>query len=151
MSSRKIITTNRRARHDYQLGKTYDAGLVLMGSEIKSIRENRVNIRDGFVQDRDGELWLMGVHISPYEKATIFGHTDPVRPRKLLLHKREIAQIITRIRDKGTTVVPTNLYLERGRAKIEIALAQGKKSYDKRADIAKKDAQRQIERALKGD
>jgi SsrA-binding protein len=148
-SGRKIITNNRRARHDYQLGKTYDAGLVLMGSEIKSIRENRVNIRDGFVQERDGELWLMGVHISPYEKAKLFGHADPMRPRKLLLHKKEIAQIKTKIRDKGTTVVPTSLYLTRGLAKVEIALAQGKKRHDKRSDIAKRDANRQIERALK--
>lgn len=149
-TGRKIITTNRRARHDYTLGKTYDAGLVLMGSEIKSIRANKVNLREGFVQERGNELWLMSVHISPYDKAHRFGHEDPVRPRKLLLHRREINQILTKIRDKGTTVVPTSLYLERGRAKIEIAIAQGKKHYDKRADIAKRDARRQVERALKG-
>lgn len=148
-SGRKIITTNRKASHDYHLDKRYDAGLVLVGSEIKSIRNNRINIRDGFVQERDDELWLMNVHISPYEQAAHFGHTDPMRPRKLLLHRREINQIISRIREKGITVIPTAIFLERGRAKVEIALAQGKKKYDKRADIAARDAQRQIERALK--
>lgn len=146
---RKIITKNRKARHDYHLLNAYDAGLVLMGSEIKSIRANKINITDGFVQERGGELWLMGVHISPYEQAKTFGHTDPTRPRKLLLHRREISQILTRIREKGYTVVPTMVYLERGLAKIEISVAQGKKSYDKRQDIAKRDAERQIQRALK--
>lgn len=148
-SGRKIISSNRKASHDYHLGKRYDAGLVLMGSEIKSIRDNRINLRDGFVQERNNELWLMNTHISPYEKASHYGHTDPLRPRKLLLHRREINQIIDSIRTKGTTVVPTSVFLENGRAKIEIAIAQGKKKYDKRADIAKRDAEMQIKRALK--
>ena len=148
-SGRKVITTNRKARHDYDLLETYDAGLVLMGSEIKSIRGNKVNLRDGFVQERGTELWLMNVHISPYEQASIFGHEDPMRPRKLLLHKREIREIIENIRERGMTIVPTMMYLENGRAKIEVAVARGKKSYDRRADIAKRDSQRQIERALK--
>jgi SsrA-binding protein len=147
----KIVAKNRKASHDYELLTSYRAGLVLMGSEIKSIRDNRINIQDGFVQERGGELWLMGTHISIYEKAKTFGHSDPLRPRKLLLHRREIAQIISRIREKGLTVVPTIIFLERGKAKVEIALARGKKQYDKRADIAKRDVDRQIQRALKGE
>ncbi|GAB1421171.1 SsrA-binding protein SmpB [Anaerolineales bacterium] len=150
-SGRKIITTNRKARHDYALLKNYDAGLVLMGSEIKSIRDNRINLRDGFVQERNGELWLMNVHITPYEKAGVWGHSDPVRPRKLLLHRREINQILTRLRERGLTMVPTQVYLEKGRAKVEVALAKGKREFDKREDIAKRDADRQIRRAIKGD
>ena len=145
----KIIAKNRKARHDYQLEDTYDAGLVLMGSEIKSIRANRVSLGEGFVQERGGELWLMNVHIAVYDEASIFGHTDPLRPRKLLLHKREIAQIISRMRERGYTVVPTMIYLSKGRAKVEIALARGKRMYDKRQAIAKRDADRQIRRALK--
>ncbi|XWX05039.1 SsrA-binding protein SmpB [Aggregatilineales bacterium SYSU G02658] len=149
-SGRKIITNNRKASYNYNLLDTYDAGLVLMGSEIKSIRNNRINIQDGFVQERGGELWLHNVHISPYEQAHHFGHHDPLRPRKLLLHRKQIAQIISRIRERGISVVPTQVYLEKGRAKVTIALAQGKKLYDKRADIAKRDSDRQIQRALKG-
>lgn len=149
MSGIKIISKNRKASHDYTLNKRYEAGLVLMGSEIKSIRDNRINLRDGFVQERDDELWLMNVHISPYEQAKLFGHADPMRPRKLLLHRREIRQIIDQIQQKGYTVIPTMIYLKNGRAKVEIAIAQGKKKYDKRRDIAERDARRQIERALK--
>ncbi|NDJ62120.1 MAG: SsrA-binding protein SmpB [Chloroflexi bacterium] len=148
-SGRKIISKNRKASHDYQLETKYDAGLVLTGSEIKSIRANRIQLSEGFVQERDSELWLMGVHISPYDQAGTYGYTDPLRPRKLLLHKREIAQIMTRSRERGYTIIPTMVFLERGWAKVEIALARGKKQYDKRADIAKRDADRQIRRALK--
>jgi SsrA-binding protein len=145
----RVITTNRKARHDYELLKTFQAGLVLMGSEIKSIRGGHVNLRDGFIQERDNELWLMGVHIAQYKQASHFGHDDPVRPRKLLLHRKEINEILSRIRDVGYTAVPTKLYLDHGYAKVEIAIARGKKQYDKRSDIAKRDAQRQIRRALK--
>lgn len=147
----KIVTKNRKAQHDYHLEKTYQAGLVLQGSEIKSIRQNNINLRDGFVQERNGELWLVGVHVSPYEQASLFGHHDPVRPRKLLLHKKEIAQIVEQIRERGYTIVPTMVYLQRGRAKVEIALAKGKKMYDKRSTIAKRDADREMRRALKED
>jgi SsrA-binding protein len=150
-SSIKVISRNRQASHEYHLTDTYQAGMVLMGSEIKSIRDNRINLKDGFVVDRDNELWLYNVHISPYEKAANFGHVDPVRPRKLLLHRKEIAQIISRIRERGFTVVPTMVFLERGRAKIEIAIGKGKKEYDKRASIAQRDADRDIRRALKGE
>lgn len=149
-SSIKVITRNRQASHEYHLMETFQAGLVLMGSEIKSIRDNRINLKDGFVIDKGGELWLYNVHISPYEKAAGFGHSDPERPRKLLLHRKQIAQIISRIRERGFTVVPTMVFLERGRAKVEIAIGKGKKEYDKRADISKRDSDLQIRRALKG-
>lgn len=146
---KKIIARNRKAFHDYHIEESYQAGIVLRGSEIKSIRNHKINLRDGFVQERDGELWLMGVHISPYEHAGAYGHTDPTRPRKLLLTKREIARITDRIRERGYTAVPTQVYLSRGLAKVEIALAKGKRQYDKRQKIAERDAKRQIERALK--
>lgn len=149
-TGRKIITNNRKASYNYNLLETFEAGLVLMGSEIKSIRENRINIQDGFVQERNGELWLHNVHINPYLQASQFGHRDPIRPRKLLLKRKEIAQIISKVNERGVTIVPTLVYLERGRAKVTIALALGKKLYDKRADIAKRDSDRQIQRALKG-
>jgi SsrA-binding protein len=145
----KVVARNKKAYHDYHLEDTFEAGLALMGSEIKSIRANKVSLRDGFVQERDGELWLMNVHIATYDEAGIFGHKDPLRPRKLLLHKREIAEIAARVRERGYTVVPTSLYFSKGRAKVEIALARGKKQYDKRETIAKRDAERQIRRALK--
>jgi SsrA-binding protein len=145
----KVIARNRKASHEYHLDERFEAGLVLMGSEIKSIRANRVNLTDGFVQDRDGELWLMGVHVSPYEQGGAYGHVDPVRPRKLLLHRREISKIIDRLHERGYTAVPTMIYLKRGRAKVEIALAKGKRLYDKRESIAKRDAEREIQRALK--
>ena len=148
-AGRKVITKNRKAHRDYQVTDRYDAGLVLMGSEIKSIRNHNVNIGDGYVQAKEGELWLLNTHISPYKEARNFGHTDPQRPRKLLLHRREINRIITKLRENGMTAIPLQVYLERGRAKVEIGLARGKRQYDKRADLAKRDASRQIERALK--
>ncbi len=145
----KVISRNRKASHDYHLEKTFEAGLVLRGSEIKSIRANRINLQEGFVQEREGELWLMGVHISPYEQGGVYGYVDSMRPRKLLLHKKEVAQIMSQMRERGYTVVPTMVFLQRGRAKVEIALAKGKKQYDKRADLAKRDSERQIRQALK--
>jgi SsrA-binding protein len=147
----KIISRNRKAQFDYHLERTYQAGIVLQGSEIKSIRANNINLRDGFVQERNGELWLIGVHITPYEQASLFGHHDPVRPRKLLLHKKEIAQMIDMSRERGYTIIPTMVFLQRGRAKVEIALAKGKKQFDKRDTIAKRDSDREIRRALKED
>lgn len=145
----KVITRNRRAAFDYFLEATYEAGIVLTGSEIKSIRANQVNLSQGFVQEQGGELWLLNVHITPYEQSGRYGYTEPMRPRKLLLHKREIAQIITRSRERGYTIVPTMLYLKNGRAKVEIALAKGKKHYDKRDDIAKRDSDRQLRQIVK--
>jgi SsrA-binding protein len=145
----KVITRNRKASHDYFLEDTFQAGIVLTGTEIKSIRANRINLQDGFVEERDDELWLLNVHISPYEQAGIYGQVDPIRPRKLLLHKREIAQIIGKINERGYTCIPTMIFLQRGRAKVEIALAKGKKQYDKRAAIAKRDSDREIRQAMK--
>lgn len=147
-SGRKIVSTNRKARHDYELLDSYEAGLVLVGSEIKSIRAGHVNLREGYVQARDGELWLLNTHIATYDQAGQFGH-DPLRPRKLLLHRREIDRIMSRVQEKGLTIVPTVMYLTRGRAKVEIALARGKRQYDKRHTLQKRDSDRQIERSLR--
>ncbi len=144
----KIVSTNRKARHDYEILDTYEAGLVLMGSEIKSIRAGHVNLREGFVQVRNDELWLLNVHIAAYDQASLFGH-DPLRPRKLLLHRKEINRIMSRVQEKGLTIIPTVMYLTRGRAKIEIALARGKRQYDKREALRKQDSKRQIERAMR--
>lgn len=148
-NNNRIVTSNRRARFNYELLTMYEAGLVLMGSEIKSIRAGKINLADGFVQERSGELWLMNVHIAQYDEASYFGHADPTRPRKLLLRKKEIAKIITDIREISYTAVPTKVYLTRGLAKVQIATARGKKNYDKRSDMRERDANRQIRRALK--
>jgi SsrA-binding protein len=147
-TKRKVVSTNRKARHDYELLDTYEAGLALMGSEIKSIREGRVNLREGYVQVRGDELWLVNVHIAPYDQAGDYGH-DPLRPRKLLLHRKEINRIISRVQERGLTIVPTVMYLTRGLAKLEIALARGKKRYDKRETLRKRSSERQIKRALR--
>ena len=144
----KVVATNRKAAFDYHLEDRYEAGLLLMGTEIKSIRAGRVNLKEGYVQPRDGELWLTNVHIAPYDPAGGRGH-EPRRPRKLLLHRREINRLISRVQERGYTIVPLRLYLKGGRAKVEIALARGKRQYDKRQTIAKRDAQREIERVLK--
>ncbi len=144
----KVIATNRKAARDFHLEERHEAGLVLTGTEIKSIRAGRVNLSDGYVQPRDGELWLLNVHIAPYDPAGRYGH-EPRRPRKLLLHRREISRLTSRVQERGYTIVPTRLYLKDGWAKIEIALARGKRKYDKRQAIAKRDAQRDIDRALK--
>ena len=147
-TKRKVVSTNRKARHDYELLDTFEAGLVLMGSEIKSIRAGRVNLREGYVQVRDDELWLVNVHIAPYDEAGDFGH-EPLRPRKLLLHRKEINRIISRVQERGLTIVPTIMYLTHGLAKVEIALARGKKQYDKRDTLRKRSSERQIQRALR--
>lgn len=144
----KIIATNRKARHQYQFHDTFEAGLVLLGTEIKSIRAGQVSLQEGFVTFEDGEAWLVNVHIAPYDPASRQNH-DPRRRRKLLLHRREIDRLRSQAQEKGYTVVPTQLYLKDGRAKVEIALARGKKLFDKRQDIAKRDSKRQVERVLK--
>jgi SsrA-binding protein len=144
----KVIATNRRARHEYRILDTYEAGLALLGSEIKSIRAGRVSLQDGFVTFEGGEAWLVNVHIAQYDPASRQNH-EPRRRRKLLLHRREINRLRGRVQEKGLTVVPIRLYLKDGRAKVEIALAQGKRQYDKRQAIAKRDAKRQVDRALK--
>ena len=144
----KVIARNKRAAHDYTLLDRYEAGLVLTGTEIKSIRAHRVSLQRSFVQARDGELWLVDANIAPYEHGNRENH-EPTRPRKLLLHRREINKIIDQLTQKSLTVVPTKLYLKNGRAKVEIALARGKRKYDKRADIAKREAERRVARALR--
>lgn len=149
MSDHKVVARNRKATFDYHLLETFEAGIVLAGVEIKSIRANQINLQDGWVQAQNGELWLMGVHITPYQQADSFVSLDPRRPRKLLLHKKEIARIAAKIGERGLTVVPTQVYLKRGRAKVEIALAKGKQQHDKRQDIAKRDSEMEIRRALR--
>ena len=144
----KVVATNRKARRDYELEDRYEAGLVLTGSEIKSIRAGRINLGDGYVLPQDGELWMVNVHIAPYEASGRRGH-EPRRPRKLLLHRRQIDRLISRVQERGWTIVPTSVYLKDGRAKAEIALARGKRKYDKRQAIAKRDSEREIRRALK--
>jgi len=148
MTGIRVIATNRKAGRDYHLEDRREAGLVLVGTEIKSIRAGRVNLSDGYVQVRDDELWLINVHIAPYDPAGRYGH-EPLRPRKLLLHRREIDRLISRVQERGYTIVPVRLYLKGSRAKVEIALARGKRKYDKRQAIAKRDAERDIDRALK--
>lgn len=144
----KIVAKNRRASHDYFLLDRYEAGLVLTGTEIKSVRANQVSLQRAFVQANRGELWLMEANIAPYEHGNRDNH-EPGRARKLLLNKREINQILEALQTKGVTMVPTKLYLKSGRAKVEIALARGKKLYDKRHAMAERDSKRQVERALR--
>ena len=148
MSGVKVVATNRRAMHDFYLEDRYEAGLVLSGTEIKSVRAGMVNLADGYVQPKDGELWLLNVHIAPYEPAGKYGH-EARRPRKLLLHRKEINKLISRVAERGYTIVPVRVYLKGGKAKVEVALARGKRKYDKREAIARRDAQREIDRALK--
>jgi SsrA-binding protein len=147
--SKKIIVNNKKARHDYFIEDTYEAGLVLTGTEIKSIRNGKVSIKESYARIEKGELFIYGMHISPYEQGNIF-NVDPLRPRKLLLHKKEIDKIMGQIKLNGLTLVPLNIYInEDGRAKMELALARGKKLYDKRDTMAKKDSDRRMERAMK--
>jgi len=144
----KVVATNRKARHDYHIEDRHEAGLVLTGSEIKSIRAGQVNLREGYVTPRDDEMWLVNVHIAPYDQAGRFGH-NPLRPRKLLLHRREIDRLARQVQERGYTIVPLRMYLKRGLAKVEIALARGKRQYDKRDAIAERQARRRVERVLK--
>ncbi len=144
----KVVSNNKRATFDYHLLERFEAGLVLTGTEIKSIRAGQVSLRRAFVQARGDELWLVEAHIAPYEHGNRENH-DPTRPRKLLLHRRQINKILDELNQKKLTAVPTKLYLKDGRAKVEIALARGKHKFDKRADLAKKDDQRRMERALR--
>ena len=144
----RVVADNRKARHDYFVDETFEAGLVLTGTEIKSIRAGRVNLRDSHARVERGEVWLYGMHIAPYEHGNRFNH-EPDRPRKLLLHRREIDYLAGRVRERGYTLVPLKLYLKGGWAKVELALVRGKKVYDKRAAIAQREAQRRIAQALK--
>lgn len=144
----KIITNNRKARHDYNIIETLEAGIVLKGTEVKSMRFGKVNLKDSYASIKDGELFLIGMHVSPYEFGNIFNH-DPERDRKLLVHQKELRRLIGKIQTQGVTLVPLKLYFKRGKVKVELALATGKKLYDRRHDIAKRDAEREMQRALK--
>ena len=144
----KPIATNRKAFADYDFEETFEAGLSLMGSEVKSLRNGSCSLRDGFVEERGGELWLLQVHISEYTQANIWGH-EPLRPRKLLMHRKEIAKLAEKVRIKGYSIVPTKLYWKDGRAKIEIALGKGRKQYDKRQAISDRENKIQMQRIIK--
>lgn len=144
---KKIIATNRKARHEYAIEETYEAGIVLTGTEIKSVRLGKVNLQDSFARVDGGEVWVHNLHISPYEAGNRF-NVDPRRPRKLLLHRREIERLFGKVTQRGLTLVPLSLYLRRGRAKLEIGVGRGKRLYDRREEIARRAAEREIERAL---
>jgi SsrA-binding protein len=146
--AQKTVVTNRRARREYFIEETYEAGLVLTGSEIKSVRAGRVNLQDSYAIIREGEAWLVNTHIAPYRQASHQNH-DPKRDRKLLLHRHQINRLVGKVQAKGYTIVPLRVYLKNNRAKVEIALARGKKLYDKRDALAKRQAEREMERALR--
>jgi SsrA-binding protein len=147
MDNVKVIATNRKARHDYFILDTFEAGIVLQGSEIKSIRAGQISLKEAYVRTDGQEAWLMNAHVAPYDPASRENH-DPIRNKKLLLHKKEIAKLWDEVRQKGTTIIPLSVYLSKGRAKVEIAIARGKRNYDKRQSIKERDAQREIDRAL---
>lgn len=144
----KIVSDNRKARHDYFIEETYEAGILLQGTEVKSLRAGRVNLKDSFARVENGEVKLHQMHISPYEQGNRFNH-DPLRTRKLLLHKAEISKLAGKIKLQGLTLVPLKVYFTHGLVKVELALAKGKKQYDKRQDMAAKEAKRDIDRHLK--
>jgi len=141
----KIIATNRKARHNYFILERFEAGIALLGTEIKSVRARQVSIAEAYVRIENNEAWLMDAHIAPYQQAGFFNH-EPARPRKLLLHKKEISRLSENVSKKGVTIIPLQLYLKNGMAKVEIAVARGKKLYDKRQSIKKRDIQREIDR-----
>jgi SsrA-binding protein len=146
----KIVTVNRKAYHDYHIEDELEAGIALVGTEIKSIRAGRVNLRDAYARIEDGELWLVGAHISPYQQAGSYFNHEPERPRKLLVHRNELNYLRNKIEAKGYTLVPIRLALRQGRAKVDIGIGRGKKLYDKRQALAEQDARRAVERALRG-
>lgn len=148
MDNIKVVATNRKAKFEYFLIETYEAGIALQGSEIKSIRAGQISLSEAFVQTDGKEAWLRDAHIAPYEQANRFNH-DPVRPRRLLLHKKEIRKLWDSVRIKGMTIIPTRVYLKGGRAKVEIALARGKRAYDKREAIKKRDRERDSSREMR--
>ena len=143
---KKVITLNRKARHDYFVDETYEAGVELFGTEVKSLRAGTVNLKDSYIEAKGGEMWMLGVHISPYEKGNIF-NKDPLRDRRLLMHKREIAKLAGLVAREGFTLIPLSMYFAGSRVKVEVGLCRGKKLYDKREADAKKQAMRDIERA----
>jgi SsrA-binding protein len=146
-NARRYVLHNRRARHEYAILETFDAGLVLVGTEVKSIRNGRANLQDAFARIQNGEVWLYGMHILPYEHGNRH-NVEPVRPRKLLLHRHEIERMRAIVEQKGPTIIPLSLYFQRGFAKVELGIGKGKKLYDKREDIAKRDVERDRQREL---
>ncbi len=142
------VAVNRRARHDFFIEETYEAGIALVGSEVKSVRAGRVNLKDSYGRIENGELWLFNAHISPYAPAAAAGH-DPVRPRKLLLHRRQIQHLLGKVKERGYTLVPLRVYFKEGRAKVEIGLARGKKLYDKRRAIREREMRRELQRTVR--
>lgn len=145
----RTVAQNRKARHDYFVLETFECGIVLTGTEIKSVRDGKVNLKEGYALIRGGELWLVGVHISPYEKGSYYNH-EPLRDRKLLMKRHEILRLLSKVREKGLTLVPLSVYLKEGkRAKVELALVKGKLLHDKRDSLAERDAKRDIERAVR--
>lgn len=145
----RTVAQNRKARHDYFVLETFECGIVLTGTEIKSVRDGKVNLKEGYALIRGGELWLVGVHISPYEKGSYYNH-EPLRDRKLLMKRHEILRLFAKVREKGLTLVPLSVYLKEGkRAKVELALVKGKLLHDKRDSLAERDAKRDIERAVR--
>jgi len=144
----KIVSENRKAFHDYFIEDRIEAGIVLTGTEIKSIRNGKVNLKDSYARLKDGEVWVYQMHISPYEQGNRFNH-DPLRPRKLLLHRNEINKFVGKIQLQGLTLIPIKIYLKQGMAKVELAIGQGKKNYDKRQVLADREGKRDIERALR--
>jgi SsrA-binding protein len=146
MTGRKVVATNRQARFNYEILDTFEAGIALVGSEVKSLRAGQVQLKDSYAWIRDGEVWLENAHISPYSFADKGGH-DPERPRKLLLHRREIDRLYGRIREEGLTIVPTQMYFLEGKAKVEIGLAKGKRTHDKRQSIVARQQKREMDRA----
>jgi SsrA-binding protein len=147
-TEQRLIVSNRKARHDYQILEVLEAGIVLKGTEVKSLRKRNANLQDSYAVIKNGELWLLGLHISPYEQGNINNH-DPVRTRKLLIQKKEMRKLFSKVSDQGLTLVPLSMYFKGPYAKVELAVARGKKSYDKREAIAKRDAQRAISRTLR--
>jgi SsrA-binding protein len=145
----KLISQNRKARHDYEVQETLEAGIVLTGPEVKSLRLGRANLKDGYARSQGGEIFLHEIHISPYENSPLV-EQDPTRPRKLLLHRQEIKKLTGKIVEKGLTLVPLRIYFRKGKVKVELALAKGKKLYDKRESIRKRDIERETERQIRG-
>ena len=145
----KIVAQNKKARHDYAISESFEAGMVLQGTEVKSIRLGKVNLKDSYAKVENGEVFLYNCHISPYEKSVYFNH-DPERKRKLLLNRREIRKLTGRVEEKGLTLIALKVYFKNGRAKLELGLARGKKMHDRRQDMAKRDAEREMDRAYKG-
>jgi SsrA-binding protein len=141
----RVVTTNRKARHDYHILESLEAGIALTGTEVKSVRQAAVTLTEGFAQLRNGEIWLVGVHISPYMQGS-YANVDPVRERRLLLHRNEIRKLASKLNDKGTTLVPLKIYFKGNKAKVQLGVCRGKHEYDRRADVAKRDAERDLRR-----